>query len=253
MDRWRGRVAVVTGASAGIGAELVRRLVGHGMTVVGCARAVDRIQAIGAELAGSSGKLIAIKCDVSKEEDILSLFERVRAELGTVDVCVNNAGMSTPVSILNGSSAEWQQIFDVNVKGVRECTREAVKLMREKGVNDGHIINVNSMSGHRATDKREQAAYIMSKHALTAMTELTRREIRDLDCRIRVTQISPGMVRTEFQGRYQGDMKAAEEKYDSLDTVLAAGDVVDAIEYALAAPEHVQIHDVLMRPTTQKF
>ncbi|GBN07441.1 Dehydrogenase/reductase SDR family member 11 [Araneus ventricosus] len=114
MERWRGRVALVTGASAGIGAGLCRALVQHGLTVVGCARRVDRIKAISEEdaLKDAPGKLVAIKCDLTKESEILSMFDEIRRTLGRLDVCINNAGLGYDASLLTGSASDFRSMLD---------------------------------------------------------------------------------------------------------------------------------------------
>ncbi|GBN36653.1 Dehydrogenase/reductase SDR family member 11 [Araneus ventricosus] len=145
MDRWNGRVALVTGASAGIGAGLCRALVQHGMTVVGCARSVDRIKAIAEEdaLKDAPGKLVAIKCDLTKESEILSMFDEIRRTLGRLDVCINNAGIGYDAPLLTGSISGFRSTLDVNVMAVCICTQQAVKLMQEKGIDDGQIIHIS--------------------------------------------------------------------------------------------------------------
>ncbi|XP_065192501.1 dehydrogenase/reductase SDR family member 11-like [Sycon ciliatum] len=253
MERWRGKIALVTGASAGIGADVAARLVGHGMVVYGCARGVDRIEQAALKLKDAPGRLIAVQCDLLKDDEVLRMFERIQAEQGTLHLCVNNAGMARKSTILDGSRDQWREVFEVNVLAVRQCTQEAVKLMKQGKVENGQIVTLNSMSGHRSTSNRELASYQMAKHAVTLMTELTRRELRDLGGFIRIGQISPGMVETEFEARCSGDPQAAKEKYASLETILHAEDITDALIHMIGAPEHVEIHDVLMRPTTQKF
>ncbi|KAG0722049.1 Dehydrogenase/reductase SDR family member 11 [Chionoecetes opilio] len=143
MERWSGRVALVTGASAGIGASVARRLVAEGMRVVGAARSVERVQALADELKGQPGTLIPIKCDITKDDQVVSMFARIKRELGGVDVCVNNAGIAVFKDLLEGSPEEWRRMLDLNVVALCLCTREAVASMRERGVDDGHVIHLN--------------------------------------------------------------------------------------------------------------
>ncbi|GFT62975.1 hypothetical protein NPIL_210971, partial [Nephila pilipes] len=114
MERWNGRVALVTGASVGIGAQLCRVLVKHGMTVVGCARSVEKIKAIAKEdcMKSSPGKLVAIKCDLTNESEILSMFDEIRQTFGRLDVCINNAGLGLDAPLLSGSTAAWRNMLD---------------------------------------------------------------------------------------------------------------------------------------------
>ncbi|CAG2059212.1 unnamed protein product, partial [Timema podura] len=187
MERWSGRVALVTGASAGIGAAIVRELVKNGLIVVGLARRAELIEELSAELKGAPGKLHALKGDVSKEEDILAAFDWVKKNLGRIDVLVNNAGVLYLSMLTDGETSHWKQIFDLNVIGLSICTREAFKLMKEKGVDDGHIIHINSIDGHMPVKFPGMAHYFASKHAVTVLTEGLRRELVQLGSKIRVT------------------------------------------------------------------
>ncbi|KAG8001853.1 Dehydrogenase/reductase SDR family member 11 [Nibea albiflora] len=148
MDRWRGRVALVTGASVGIGAAVAKELVRHGMKVMGCARDVEKIQKLAAECqsAGLSGVLVPFKCDLSNEEEILSMFAAIKEQHKGVDVCINNAGLAHAEPLLSGKSSGWKNMLDVNVLALSVCTREAYQSMKERNVDDGHIININSIS-----------------------------------------------------------------------------------------------------------
>ncbi|XP_064022395.1 dehydrogenase/reductase SDR family member 11 isoform X2 [Pogoniulus pusillus] len=147
MERWTGRVALVTGASVGIGAAVARALVQHGMKVVGCARSVDKIEKLAAECqsAGYPGTLIPYKCDLSNEEEILSMFSAIKTLHQGVDVCINNAGLARPEPLLSGKTEGWRTMIDVNVMAVSICTREAYQSMKERNIDDGHIININSV------------------------------------------------------------------------------------------------------------
>eukprot|EP00118_Oscarella_pearsei_P024918 m.307116 g.307116 ORF g.307116 m.307116 type:complete len:255 (+) comp41917_c0_seq1:40-804(+) len=254
MDRWRNRVALVTGASVGIGAAIAERLVRDGMIVYGCARNVTQIEENAKRLKEAPGKLHALKCDLVKEDEILAVFKRIKEETGGVDVCINNAGLSSGDNIIDGSTEGWRNTLDVNVLALCICSREAVKQMREKGVDDGHIINLSSMSGHRIPPIGSSFHfYSVSKFAVNAITECTRQELREIKSHIRATQISPGIVRTEFIGRAQGDLTKGEEYYKKQEQVLEGDDMAALVEYVLQAPPNVQIHDILVRPTTQVY
>lgn len=251
MDRWAGRVALVTGASVGIGAAITRRLVKAGMKVVGCARGVEKIQAIAEELKDQPGSLLAIKCDLSKEEEILAMFDTIKKEYGGVDVCINNAGLAHDEPLLSGSTDKWRNMLDVNVLGLAICSRESFQSMKEKKVDDGHIVNINSMSGHRVIPNAATHFYAATKYAVTALNDGMRNEMRALKTNCRVTSICPGLVETEFAFRLnEGKEDKAKKLYASL-TCLTADDITDAVIYALSAPASVQVHDILIRPTAQ--
>lgn len=221
------------------------------MIVVGCGRNIDKImeQSLVLESEGASGRLYGFACDLRVEEQILTMFTQIQENYGGVDVLINNAGISFPSSILGGATSEFTDILAVNVLAPAICMREAVKQMITKGSN-GHIININSLSGHRVPQWSPGHFYAASKYALTAMNEGVRQELRELKSRIRVTQVSPGPVHSEFRERmFRGDVAAIEASTPS--EALTGADITQAIMYALAAPEHVQVHDILIRPTSQ--
>uniref|UniRef100_UPI003AADFC85 dehydrogenase/reductase SDR family member 11-like isoform X1 n=1 Tax=Centroberyx gerrardi TaxID=166262 RepID=UPI003AADFC85 len=265
MDRWRGRVALVTGASVGIGAAVARDLVRQGMKVVGCARDVEKIKKVAAECqnAGYSGVLVPFKCDLTNEEEILSMFSAIKAQHQGVDVCINNAGLAHPESLLNGKTSGWRNMLDVNVIALSICAREAYQSMKERNVDDGHIININSMSGHRVIHSADVHFYSATKFAVTALTEGLRQELVDAKTHIRTTCISPGVVETDFFARlYHNDPeKAAAAAYNSKIMVtnvlygecMKAEDIANAVTFVLSAPPHVQIGDVQMRCVEQVF
>ncbi|XP_013855799.1 dehydrogenase/reductase SDR family member 11 [Austrofundulus limnaeus] len=253
MDRWRGRVALVTGASVGIGAAIAKELVRSGMKVVGCARSVEKIQKLAAECqaAGYSGQLVPFKCDLSKTEEIESMFASIKAQHKGVDVCINNAGLAHPDPLLSGKTSGWKNMLDVNVLALSVCTREAYQSMKERNIDDGHIINLNSMSGHRILPKSDIHFYTATKYAVTALTEGLRQELREANTHIRATCVSPGLVRTEFNSRFLGETQDKSAVLYSQYKPLEAVDVADAVVYVLSAPPHVQIGDVQMRSVEQ--
>ncbi|XP_068583984.1 dehydrogenase/reductase SDR family member 11-like [Cebidichthys violaceus] len=253
MDRWRGRVALVTGASVGIGAAVAEELVRCGMKVVGCARDVEKIQKLAAECqsAAHSGVLVPFKCDLTNEEEIVSMFAAIKEQHRGVDVCINNAGLGHPESLLNGKTSGWKNMLDVNVLALCICTREAYRSMKERDVDDGHIININSMSGHRVARGADGHFYSSTKYAVTALTECLRQELREANAHIRATCISPGVVETDFFSRlYKDNPDKAAESYSRFKP-LEAVDIANSVTYVLSAPPHVQIGDVQMRPVEQ--
>ncbi|KAL4240357.1 Dehydrogenase/reductase SDR member 11 [Mactra antiquata] len=219
MQRWVGRVALVTGASSGIGYEVARSLVKHGMKVVGCSRNTSKIQELADDLVGEAGSLTPMQCDVSKEDEVLSMFDNIKSSFGGVDVCVNNAGLSHDAPLLTGDTEQWRNMFEVNVLGLCVCTREAVKSMKERGVDDGHIIQLNSAVGHfQYANNPGGHFYSATKFAVTSLVEGLRKELLKDNTHIRVTN-------------------------------LKSVDIADAVIYALSAPKHVQIHELSIYPT----
>ncbi|XP_069683499.1 farnesol dehydrogenase-like [Periplaneta americana] len=244
MERWSGRVAVVTGASAGIGAAIAQELVKKGLKVVGLARRVERVQEMATTLKSAPGKLYPIKCDVTKEEEVKKAFKWVKDNLEGTDILVNNAGVASVNTLSGGPVENWRKIYDLNVLALSMCTKEALQSMKEKGVDDGHIIHINSITGHKMIDP--VAMYSSSKHAVTALTEGLRRELVNQKSKIRVTSVSPGAVTTEI-GEASGITPEMMEKFKDM-PFLASEDVADAVLYVLGVPPHVQIHELMIKP-----
>lgn len=186
MERWLGKVAVVTGASAGIGAAIAKRLAIEGLLVVGLARRSERIESLAKGLKNPKGKLRGLKVDVTKEEEILVAFKWIGENLGPVAVLVNNAGIIRDTNLIDGNTQYWRDVFETNVIAASVASREAIKMMREHNI-DGHIIHVNSVAGHYVPDIKNFNMYPPSKHALTVITEMQRRELIEAGTKIKVT------------------------------------------------------------------
>jgi len=254
MERWVGRVALVTGASAGIGAAIATSLVRAGMRVVGCARREEKVAALASDLQGAPGQLYPRRCDLAQEADIRAMFAWMEdhPDLGRIDVCVNNAGLSSSESLLEGRVEDWRRMLDVNVVALSLCTQLAVQSMTRHGVDDGQVVMVSSFSGHRVPPNPSTRFYAATKFAVTGLLEGWRQEVRDLGTNIRVAAISPGLVATDFQAAmYPDDLEKAAAITSAFDC-LQAQDMADTVLHILAAPKHMQIHDVLIRPTQQR-
>ena len=254
-SRWKDRVALVTGASSGIGRAIARQLaVDLGMKVVVCARREQRLlelaEAIRAERAEAVVEVHAV--DLRDEAAILALFATIRERLGGVDLLINNAGLGREAPLTSGSTEDWREMLELNVLALCICTREAVTdmLATEKAEGfSGHVIHVSSMASHRVP--ASGGVYPATKHAVRALIEGLRLELRGLDSHIRVGAISPGFVETEFAEVYtHGDRERAEATYARF-VVLQSEDVARSVVHMVEAPAHVQIHDILMRATEQ--
>ena len=247
---WVGKVAIVTGASAGTGLELIRTLASHGVKAIGCARNISKIEETGASLNGNvSGEVTAIKCDVSKEEEVKSMFEQAHKKYGGVDILVNNAGLGHEATLLSGDTEGWKSMLDVNVLGVCICTREFFQNHQARKADLGYIINISSVQGHIVPHDPTLHFYSATKFAVTAITEGARQELRDVKSNIKISQISPGLIHTEFVERFFKDKKKADEFYSQSfkeNSCLEAVDVTNAILYLLSTPPHVCCHDVIV-------
>lgn len=189
MERWNGKVAIVTGASSGIGAAIVVNLVNAGMRVIGLARRIERVDSLRDKLAKhSTGELHTFKCDVTSETDIKKLFEWVRQKFGGADVLVNNAGLGSRCNIVDANNTDHlRAVIDTNLLAVALCTREAFQSMQQRNVN-GHIIIINSVAGHYIPNiGRSLGIYPASKHGCTAMTEVLRQEFQLFNSKTKIT------------------------------------------------------------------
>nr|CAD7442535.1 unnamed protein product [Timema bartmani]CAD7458350.1 unnamed protein product [Timema tahoe] len=247
MERWSGRVALVTGASIGIGAAIAKELVKHGVIVVGLARRVHMIQELSKELHMYPGKLYGVKADLSKEEDILEAFTWVKDNLGGVDILVNNAGVISFSRLADAPSCEWRQAYAIHVIAPSICIREAFRSMKDREVDDGHIVNILSITTNHSPESQPIIMYFASKQSLRVLTEGLRRELVQLNSKIRVTGISPGLVDTI-------EDTASPEERDLFKgkPSLNSEDVAHALIFALSAPSHVQIHELTIRPVGEQ-
>lgn len=233
------RVAVVTGASSGIGAASARALAGDGFQVVCAARRKDRLEALAAEIGGT-----AVVCDVTDDASVAELA----ASVDRVDVLVNNAGGAIgadPVAVAD--PADWQRMYDLNVLGVLRVTKALLPAIRAA---QGLILTVGSTAGRIAYPGG--AGYTAAKHGTQVMIETLRLEL--LGEPIRVTEIAPGMVHTEEFSlkRYDGDQGKADAIYADVDSPLLAEDVAETIRWVASLPRHVNIDELVLRPVAQR-
>lgn len=192
MDRWIEKTAVVTGASSGIGAAICVDLIKAGVNVVGLARRKERIEALKEKIpASATGKLYAIKCDLTQESDIKSAFNWIEGNLGGTDILVNNAGIIKTMNLLDAeNTTNLRETIDTNILAVAICSREAFQSMKKRGIN-GHIIHINSGAGHKIPYfvglYPSFNIYPSTKFAVTAMTEVMRQELQSFGTKIKVT------------------------------------------------------------------
>ena len=241
-------VALVTGASSGIGHAIAHMLARRGYRVAICARRQARLDALQATLRANGAEVLAHPTDLRQEPEILALFAAIRQKWGGVDVLINNAGLGHKSPLMTGETAAWRDMLEVNVLALCVCTREAIQDMQRRG-DRGHIIHVSSLSGHRVPGT--SGVYAASKFAVRALTEGLRQELHAAGSQIRVSAISPGFTETEFAENYHGDAAIAKELYSRF-PVLKPDDVANAVAYVLEQPDYVQVHDVLMRSVFQE-
>lgn len=249
-------VAIVTGASSGIGLAIASRLATEGYDLAICARRADRLNAIADSLRNQNIEVLAQTVNLRDEAQILSFFAAVSDRWGRLDVLINNAGLGHKESLMTGKTEAWREMFEVNVLALCICTREAIRLMQpadsghaDSGHADsGHIVHISSLSGYRVP--AIAGVYSATKFAVRSLTETLRRELRAEGSHIRITAVSPGIVETEFAQNYHQSDAKAQDTYSQF-PVLQAVDIADAVAYALSSPAHVEVNDILIRPTQQ--
>ncbi|SCE86940.1 SDR family oxidoreductase [Micromonospora chokoriensis] len=241
-------VAIVTGASSGIGAATARRLAAEGFHVLAAARRADRLADLVAEITASGGQATAVTCDVTSDESVAGLAEAAAQAPGPVTLLVNNAGGARGLDpVESGSVADWQWMYDVNVLGTLRVTQALLPALEASG--SGTIVVVSSTAG--LTVYEGGGGYTAAKHAQTAIAGTLRLELCGRP--LRVIEIDPGMVKTEEFGlvRFEGDAERAAAVYAGVPGPLVAEDVADCIAWCATRPEHVNIDRLVVRPRAQ--
>ncbi|KAF4525488.1 hypothetical protein B566_EDAN002346 [Ephemera danica] len=248
MERWTGRVALVTGANSGIGAAVTRLFVENGMKVAGVDLDITNIQTMASELTANS--IYPVKADVTREDDVINAVKWTRDNLGGADVLVNCAGIFHQCALTEFHVERTRKMFEVNVFGLCMFTREVVNDIRDRGIDDGHIFNICSIAGQMMMSKSDFTMYCASKHAVRVFSEGLRQELRNLGTKIRVTNMSPGIVHSNLYSTPDSGIgpEAASVMFTRNPT-LQPQDVAKAILYALSAPPDVQVHELTIRPT----
>lgn len=245
MAKLDGKVAIVTGASSGIGEATAEALAAEGASVVVAARREDRLQDLVGRIEGNGGKVLSVACDVTNEEQAHALIERAEGEFGRVDILVNNAGVMLLSRIDKGLSDQWRQMFDVNVLGLLYATDAAIRVMKRQG--SGHIVNISSVAGRKV--RATGGVYSGTKWAVNAISEALRMELQEDG--IRITIVEPGAVKTELTEHITDeDALDAMSGLLSLD-ILKSEDIANSIVYAVTQPENVSVNEILIRPTQQ--
>jgi NADP-dependent 3-hydroxy acid dehydrogenase YdfG len=235
------RIAVVTGASSGIGAATARQLARAGFHVVAGARRSDRLEPLAEEVGATT-----LALDVTDPASVDAFTAAVADRHGHADLLVNNAGAALGLDpVADGHDQDWQTMLDTNVVGLLRVTRGFLPLLR--AAPHAHIVNLGSIAGFEVYPGG--AGYAASKHAVRAITQVLRLELNGEP--IRVTEIAPGMVETEFSVvRFRGDQARADQVYAGVQP-LTADDIADCIVWAVTRPPHVDIDVMVVRPVAQ--
>jgi NADP-dependent 3-hydroxy acid dehydrogenase YdfG len=236
-------VALVSGASGGIGAAICRLLIGNGYHVVAAARNESSLQELAKDLGDG---LYPLVLDVTDAAAVAGLAENLPEEFSDVSVLINNAGhdIGGRRSFEEGSADQWCDIIETNVQGTIRLTRALIDGMLARG--SGHVVNMGSIVG--LTPQPTMTAYVSSKYAVHGLSETLRLDYAGRG--IRVTEIMPGLVRTGFAQQRLGDAQEAEQYYDSFDRCLQPEDVARTVLYALQQPKHVEIAQLVILPVS---
>jgi NADP-dependent 3-hydroxy acid dehydrogenase YdfG len=242
-----GRVALVTGASSGIGEATAIALADAGAAVAVGARRRDRLDALAAKLRDGGARILQLDLDVTDEQQCRAAVARTREELGGLDVLVNNAGVMLLGTIVGADTEDWRRMINTNVLGLMYMTHAAIDGMVEQG--SGDIVNISSVAGRQA--RKGAGVYNASKWAVNAFSESLRQEVTTRG--VRVSLVEPGAVATELSSHItQAEAREASRKMAESMRTLHSEDIARAILYVVSQPPHVAINEMLVRPTDQE-
>jgi len=241
-----GKVVVITGASSGLGEATARLLSAQGASVALGARRVERIQALADELTASGGKALAVATDVTDRDQVKALVDAAVQTYGRIDVLINNAGLMPHSPLERLKIDDWNQMIDVNIKGVLYGIAAALPYMQQQKA--GHIINVSSVAGHKV--RPGGVVYAATKHAVRVLSEGLRMEVKPYN--IRTTVISPGAVATELPNSIT-EPDIAENVRKGYEIAIPADSFARMVAFAMSQPEDVDVNEILFRPTRQEL
>jgi NADP-dependent 3-hydroxy acid dehydrogenase YdfG len=247
MHSLKGKVVLVTGASAGIGRACARAFAAEGAKILACARRADRLGALAADLKKEFGVPVRhFALDIRDRAAVDKAIGGLAEEWRPIEVLVNNAGLSRGLSKLHeGLVGDWEEMIDTNIKGLLYVSRAVIPGMVARG--SGHIINIGSIAGREVYPNGN--VYCATKFAVRALSQGLRLDLNGTA--LRVTEISPGMVETEFSiVRFHGDAGRAAKVYEGL-TPLTGADIADAAVWCATRPPHVNVAEVVVTPTAQ--
>jgi NADP-dependent 3-hydroxy acid dehydrogenase YdfG len=246
-----GSVALVTGASSGIGEATAVALAAAGASVAILARRADRLEQLAARLDSGDGRSLVLEADITSEPEARDAVERTVSELGRLDILVNNAGVMLLGPIVDAPLEEWQRMLEVNVAGLLYCAHAALPHLLQAAEDSprqvADMVNISSVAGRVA--RRGSGVYNLTKHGVGAFSESLRQEVTGRH--VRVSLVEPGAVETELPGHNRPEIQETiKERFAGIER-LQADEIADAILYIVTRPRHVSINEVLIRPTEQ--
>lgn len=245
-NRLEGRTIFITGASSGIGKACAEQFAQLGANLVITARREDRLNTLARELSAQFGILcLPMQLDVRSDQDVQTIFQKLEKDNIEVDVLVNNAGLAlTSDKIQAGNTSNWDTMIDTNIKGVLYVTKAVLPTMLKK--NQGHIINIGSVAAHGCYVSGN--VYCATKHAVKALSKSMRLDL--MGTAIRVSEVDPGAVETEFSEVRWNDKEKAKKFYQGFQP-LVADDIADAVVYCATRPAHVNVAELIVFPQAQ--
>ena len=251
-DGLQGTVALITGASSGIGEATARDLAARGAAVAIAARRKERLDALALEIEEAGGRALAIECDVTVREQAQALVAQTVEGLGRLDTVVNNAGVMLLGPIVGAPVEEWDRMVALNVQGLLYVAHAALPHLLDAAATDprhvADLVNISSVAGRVA--RAGSGVYNLTKHGVGAFSESLRQEVTGRH--VRVSLVEPGAVDTELTDHLRDEIRPLlEQRLGSVERMSAA-DIADAIAYVVTRPRHVAINEVLIRPTEQE-
>ncbi len=250
-DRLDGTVALVTGASSGIGEATARALASQGAAVAIAARRKDRLDELSASIERDGGRALAIETDVTDREQANAAVQRTVAELGRLDTVINNAGVMLLGPIQDAPIEEWERMIALNLNGLLYVAHAALphllKAAEQEPRKVADLVNISSVAGRQA--RLGSGVYNLTKHGVGAFSESARQEFTERH--VRVSLVEPGAVSTELSGHVRAEVREQMMKRFAGIERLEAEDIADAIAYIVTRPRHVAINELLIRPTEQ--
>lgn len=246
-------VALVTGASSGIGEATALALADEGAAVALVARRRERLEALASRIEDSGGRALLIEADVTDQDQAISAVERTVTELGRLDIVVNNAGLMLLGPMADAPTEEWDRMIDLNLKGLLYITHAAIPHLKvaagdsPRGVSD--MVNISSIAGRKV--RGGMGVYNLTKHGVGAVSEAFRQELTGEG--IRSTVIEPGIVATELTDHTRDELREGVKQAIAGIEPLQAEDIADSIVWSVTRPGHVSISEVLIQPTAQTW
>ena len=251
-ERLDGTVALVTGASSGIGEATARALAERGAAVAVAARRKDRLEALAEAIRGQGGTVLVLETDVTDEQQATAMVEQTVAELGRLDTLVNNAGVMLLGPAVDADVTEWQRMVQLNVLGLLYSAHAALPHLLRAAEQEprrvADLVNISSVAGRVA--RNGSGVYNLTKHGVGAFSESLRQEITKRH--VRVSLVEPGAVSTELASHNRPEVQAAmRQRFGDIQR-MEAEDIADANAYIVTRPRHVAVNEMLIRPTEQE-